>query len=124
MPPTKTVSVDPSAAAGDLARLLVALVRSVASVLIVLWMWSLFAPGYPAVCRVRTHQTRPSPPVAIYAEPTLRWLSRPRQIAAIVCLVLALVALVFELTFEFWVLIAASLAIWAFDLWEKRRLGR
>jgi hypothetical protein len=38
--------------------------------------------------------------------------------------VLALVALVFELTFEFWVLIAASLAIWAFDLWEKRRLGR
>jgi len=54
----------------------------------------------------------------------LRWLSRPRQIAAIVCLVLALVALVFELTFEFWVLIAASLAIWAFDLWEKRRLGR
>jgi hypothetical protein len=37
---------------------------------------------------------------------------------------LALVALIFELTFEFWVLIAASLAIWAFDLREKRRLGR
>lgn len=82
------------------------------------------AAVHSAVFRVRTHQTRPSPPVAIYAEPTLRWLSRPRQIAAIVCLVLALVALVFELTFEFWVLIAASLAIWAFDLWEKRRLGR
>jgi hypothetical protein len=38
--------------------------------------------------------------------------------------VLALVALLFELTFEFWALIAASLAIWAFDFWEKRRLGR
>jgi hypothetical protein len=54
----------------------------------------------------------------------LSWISRPRQIAAIVCVLLALVALVVEATVEFWILIAASLALWAFDLRERKRVGR
>jgi hypothetical protein len=50
------------------------------------------------------------------------WTSRQLQIAASVCLVVALVALfAFDESAVFWVFIAASLAIAAFDYWENRR---
>jgi hypothetical protein len=50
------------------------------------------------------------------------WGSRQRQIAAIVCVVVALVALLaFDESAVFWVFIAASVAIAAFDYREKRR---
>jgi hypothetical protein len=60
-----------------------------------------------------------------YAGPTLRWTSRQRQIASIVCVVAALVALfVLDVSWLFWVFVVASLALAAIDLWEKRRLDR
>jgi hypothetical protein len=50
------------------------------------------------------------------------WTSRQRQIASIICLVVALVALfVVDVSWVFWVFAAASLAIATFDLWEARR---
>jgi hypothetical protein len=53
------------------------------------------------------------------------WGSRQRQIAAIACVVVALVALwAFDESTVFWVFIAASLAIGAFEYWETRRLRR
>jgi hypothetical protein len=65
------------------------------------------------------------PPLRRYADPTLRWTSRQRQIASIVCLVAALVALiVLDVSWLFWVFVVASLALAAIDLWEKRRLSR
>ncbi|HEX2467122.1 MAG TPA: hypothetical protein VHJ54_02850 [Solirubrobacterales bacterium] len=55
----------------------------------------------------------------------MAWTSRQRQIAVIICTAAALVALfVFDVSWVFWVFIAASLAIAAFDLWETRRLRR
>jgi hypothetical protein len=55
----------------------------------------------------------------------LRWSSRKRQIASIVCLVAALLALfVLDVSWLFWVFVVASLALAAIDLWEKRRLGQ
>jgi hypothetical protein len=50
-----------------------------------------------------------------------RWASRERQIAAIVLVVGALIALfVFDVSAVFWVLIVLSLIVAAFDMWEKR----
>lgn len=65
------------------------------------------------------------PPLGRYAGPALRWTSRQRQIAAIVLVAAGLIALfAFDLSWLFWVLVLTSLALAAFDLWEKRRLGR
>ena len=51
------------------------------------------------------------------------WLSKERQIATIVLVIGALIALfVFDVSAAFWVLIAASLLLAAVDLWQKRRL--
>ena len=47
------------------------------------------------------------------------WVSRERQIAAIVLVVGALIALVFEVSAVFWVLIVLSLGVFAFDMWRR-----
>jgi hypothetical protein len=61
------------------------------------------------------------PPLRRYAGPRLRWASTELQIAAIVFVAAALIALfAFDLNWLFWVLVAASLALAAID-W---RLGR
>jgi len=50
------------------------------------------------------------------------WESRGRQIAAIVLVVGALIALfVFDASAVFWVLVVLSLIVAAFDMWEKRQ---
>lgn len=55
--------------------------------------------------------------------PAVGWLSKERQIATIVLVIGALIALfVFDVSAAFWVLIAASLLLAAVDLWQKRRL--
>jgi chromate transport protein ChrA len=55
----------------------------------------------------------------------LHWTSRRRQIASIVLVVAAIVALfAFDVSWLFWVLVAASLVIVALDSWERRRLDR
>jgi len=40
------------------------------------------------------------------------------------CLVVALVALLVEVSWLFWTFIVASLALTAVNWWERRRLGR
>jgi hypothetical protein len=55
----------------------------------------------------------------------LRWTSRRRQIASIVFVVAAVVALfAFDVSWLFWVLVAASFVIVALDFWARRRLDR
>jgi hypothetical protein len=52
------------------------------------------------------------------------WVSKERQIATIVLVIGALIALfVFDVSAVFWVLIAVSLLLVAFDMWQKRRLS-
>ena len=50
------------------------------------------------------------------------WESRGRQIAAILLVVGALIALfVFDESAAFWVLVVLALIVAAFDMWEKSR---